>query len=198
MPDPATADDDFLRHHSLLGVVLCGGRSTRMGTDKAGLKTDDGIAFLDLAYQRLQQVCDHVCLSASADRQTEYPLIADPAVTHGPISGLIATLRYCRRGGFDGCLVTPVDTPRLSVDDLRRLTDQFDALRSRITCAVSPDDGERLQPLIAVYPTRALPLLERCVADQKYGLQRLLMTQPIIRVPLSAAACHNVNEPSDL
>lgn len=186
----------------LLGVVLCGGRSTRMGHDKAKLTTSAGTTFLDHAYQRLAAVCETVCLSASAQRTTSYRIISDPANPHGPISGIDASLQFAMLHGYDACVFCPVDTPDLTVHDLTILLDAFRGQRDKIVCAINADHFDdakgMVEPLIAVYPVSSAPIIHASINDGQYSLQRLLRMQAIVRVPIAAVACQNINTPTDL
>ena len=182
----------------LLGVVLVGGRSSRMGRDKAQLKTSSGRLFLDLAYDRLQELCDTVGVSGSQTSRSEYMSIADPPESHGPISGIYASLVFATLHGFDACVLNPVDTPDLTACEMRKMVDVFRQNPSQVVCAVAGENARHVEPLIAVYPTDITPRILDSLNAGQYSLQRILHDLPVIRVPLSVAACHNVNTPADL
>ncbi|WP_182865660.1 molybdenum cofactor guanylyltransferase [Rhodopirellula sp. JC639] len=182
----------------LLGVVLCGGASKRMGRDKAALTTQQGTSFLDHACQRLQSVCGTVCVSSSVDRDTDARRISDPPGSHGPISGIHASLAFARDAGFDACVFTPVDTPELTSDDLQTLRDVFANHRDKIVCAVSEQSPDSIEPLIAIYPVTVCDVVEQSIQNGQYSPRRLLRSLSVVTVPLSSASCHNINTPSDL
>ena len=183
----------------LLGIVLCGGQSKRMGRDKAELKTRSGMTFLDHAYQRLIECCGAVCLSGSNPRETRYMRIADPPESYGPISGLYASLDFAMVQGYDAVVFTPVDTPFLTVDDIGKLVDAFRADPGNVVCAINESNvTTSIEPLIAVYPASFATIILHALRQSQYSLQRVLAAQAITRVPLSAIACRNINTPSDL
>lgn len=182
----------------LVGVVLCGGRSTRMGRDKAQLKTSDGKTFSDVAIERLKPLCDHVCFSSSRPMPGEHPTIVDPPDSHGPISGLLASLEYAARRGGCGCLVNPVDTPRLTTGDLQRLVDSFRHHTREIICATSHPQATFLEPLIAIYPIGVIATLHAAIGQKHYSLQNVLRQHGCVRVALPKTSCRNFNTPSDL
>ena len=62
----------------LLGVVLCGGRSSRMGQDKAMLPHPSGGTFATHAADRLAKICDQVCISGESVEIAGVSLIEDP------------------------------------------------------------------------------------------------------------------------
>ncbi|MCO8121735.1 molybdenum cofactor guanylyltransferase [Stieleria sp. TO1_6] len=183
---------------TLLGVVLCGGRSLRMGRDKADLIAPDGRSYLDLACQRLAELCPAVCLSAATPRESPHPTLVDPPDSHGPISGILMALEHARLHRFAGCLINPVDTPDLAVHDLQTLIDTHRCHPDNIVCAIAEPDASYLEPLIAIYPIQSAPSLRAAIERGQFGLQRYLRDRDIVPVPLGAAACRNVNSPTDL
>jgi len=182
----------------LLGVVLCGGRSIRMGRDKAELRTPGGQRFLELAVERLGQVCDDVCISGGHHRTTQQVLIADPVESHGPISGLVASLDHALENGFQACVFNPIDTPHLTAETLRSLVATYRSHRNEIICAVAGPQSGHLEPLIAVYPVVVADVFRNAIKRGTYGLQRILAEQDCVRVILPAHVCRNFNTPSDL
>lgn len=181
----------------LLGVVLCGGRSKRMGRDKADLTTDSGSTFLNLAYLRLNTLCENVCLSESRDRDHDILRIADPPVSHGPISGIDASLCYAKLHGYDACVFNPVDTPRLTIDAMKTLVEAFCSNPLQIVCAVSDESVRYIEPLIAIYPVGVSDAIHDAINCGHYRLQKVLATFTVTRVTLPADVCRNVNTPSD-
>src|SRR5690625_331533 len=100
----------------LIGIVLAGGRSSRMGRDKALLRWR-GQTLLDhqLETLRLSGV-DQTCVSG---RRPEHNGIADPQPGAGPLGGLAGVAAFIQEDV--NLLVVPVDMPLLSPELLRRL-----------------------------------------------------------------------------
>jgi molybdenum cofactor guanylyltransferase len=92
------------------GYVLAGGRSSRMGTDKALLELA-GKPLIEHAVTKLCRVCAsaHI-LSASAALAGYAPLVADLHPGCGPIGGIEAALAH---SPYDWNLILPVDLPLL-------------------------------------------------------------------------------------
>lgn len=169
-----------------------------MGRDKARLKNEQGVDFLTLAIERLRVVCREVCVSASADRETTERLIVDPVQSFGPISGLVEVLKVASSEGFDGCLVNPVDTPNLTVDDLHVLIAIYQKSPDRPVCAVSGDgDAKQTQPLISIFPVSSLASVGESIASEHYSLRRYLKSSSHSTAKLSSQSCHNINTPAD-
>ena len=101
------------------GVVLAGGRSSRMGEDKAGLLWR-GERFLDLAMRRLEALVGAERVWASGEGRGE-KCVPDRKPGLGPLGGLHAVCE--RLPGGAGLLVSPVDMPLLQEEELARLRD---------------------------------------------------------------------------
>ncbi len=105
----------------ILGIVLAGGLSRRMGVDKAFV-TLAGRPLVAHALERLRAQCDGVAINSNGDaaRLAAFgvPVLADDVKGFpGPLAGVLAGLDYAARNGFDAVLTLPVDTP-LAPDDL--------------------------------------------------------------------------------
>ncbi|MCX8499890.1 MAG: molybdenum cofactor guanylyltransferase [Caulobacteraceae bacterium] len=99
-------------------VILVGGASSRMGTDKAlldwgGQRAVDRVA--DLA-RSLGAKC---VLTAGGDYGL--PFVLDPSPHAGPVSGIVAAADRLRQEGCDRALILAVDAPTLTPEDLAPL-----------------------------------------------------------------------------
>lgn len=102
---------------AIAGIVLAGGRSRRMGQDKAMLPWNDGNLLTHMQGLLLQAGATPVRVSGA------YPAFAgveDALAGQGPLGGLHSVLRTLPDGM---AWVVPVDMPRLDVALLRRLRD---------------------------------------------------------------------------
>lgn len=183
----------------LLGVVLCGGASRRMGVDKAALMHPDGRTFLQFAIQRLRPVCTKILLSGrtldNGEQDPDVDCITDLVPLAGPMSGIIQALEYPAAVDTEGILVTPVDMPRLSDQVLIELRNRWLEHCSRPLVAIS--DGEQIEPLVAVYPLAALDSLKASFEQNDRSLTRWLETNTHDTYKISAASATNVNSPDD-
>ena len=120
-------------------VVLAGGRSSRMGRDKAGLELD-GETLLQHSLRLLQDSgAGQIFISG---RVEGHDWIPDLYPGSGPPGGVLSTLDWIRKNsGLDDSLllVIPVDMPLLTVDVLRKLTEGCgDAAAARFPNEVFP------------------------------------------------------------
>ena len=102
---------------ALTGYVLAGGRSSRMGRDKALLELA-GKPLLQHAVEKLRQVCSQVfVLGANASFAAFAPIVPDLHPDCGPLSGLEAALTH---NPLPWSLLLPVDLPFLPADVVKR------------------------------------------------------------------------------
>lgn len=136
------------------GLVLAGGLSRRMGTDKAGL-IFGGEPLAHRVVARLSPQVSAVWLNA--DRLPpglDLPLVPDADDTKpGPLAGVLAGLRHVARtaAGVTHLLTVPVDSPFFPHDLGTRLAA---ALDGPDTAAVARS-ASGLHPVFALWPVRA-------------------------------------------
>jgi len=107
----------------VVGVLLCGGRSARMGSDKAGLVVG-GRVLMDYPLRVLREVADEVVLACGPQpRYAELglALALDGPADGGPLAGLVAGLEAARERGADWSVVLACDMPRAEARVLRAL-----------------------------------------------------------------------------
>jgi molybdopterin-guanine dinucleotide biosynthesis protein A len=140
----------------LFGLVLAGGRSTRMRRDKAALEYRPGLTQLDSAMRLLEGRVARAFISVRADQSADavranYPRIVDHGDVEGPIAGISAALS----GHPDTAwLVLACDLPFLEATTLDFLIAARDDAREA-TAFRSSHDGLP-EPLCAIYEPRAL------------------------------------------
>jgi molybdopterin-guanine dinucleotide biosynthesis protein A len=109
----------------ICAVIIAGGRSARMGREKA-LEPVRGKRIIDRIVFSLQGQVAAVAINANADLSRfaylDLPLISDLHVGFGtPLAGLHAALAFADTQGFDAVLTAPSDVPFLPADLARRL-----------------------------------------------------------------------------
>lgn len=135
------------------GLVICGGHSRRMGTDKA-LVDLAGARFLDRSIAALAPLVGEVVLATGSEPR--YPELGLRTVTDvrpdcGPLAGLVAGLEEARAADRDLVLVLACDTPRADARLFEALLARLDEAGSADACLLRTPDG--LEPLCAVYRT---------------------------------------------
>ncbi|WP_269504209.1 molybdenum cofactor guanylyltransferase MobA [Burkholderia sp. IMCC1007] len=146
---------------SVTGLLLAGGRATRMdGADK-GLQLLDGTALALHVLRRLSPQVDETLISANrnADRYAELGapfgarIVPDETPDFpGPLAGLLAGMRAAR-APLVAC--SPCDTPYLPSDLVARLRAALDAQQADIAMAVTVDAQQTRSPQPAFALLRA-------------------------------------------
>ena len=182
----------------LYGLVLAGGRSSRMGTDKA-LLVHDGRTQLETAVGLLGPVTDRQFVSVRPDQaddeeRSRFPQIADRYEGIGPVAGILSAMEAYADVDW---LVVACDLPNLDALTLGQLV----AKRSRtrpFTAFQSSSDGLP-EPLCAIYRNEALPIIRQFVDDGVVCPRKMLIRSDtkLLKQP-NPDALHNVNTPEDL
>ena len=126
-------------------VILAGGQSSRMGTDKAVI-TLGGERLIDILINRFANKADRLFLSASTSYGTGLDIISDdPAFPDGPVGGIFSVAVALRKlqPAISGFVTIPVDAPHAPTDLIRRLM-------ASGSCAVAQDQL-RIQPAFAYW-----------------------------------------------
>lgn len=161
-------------------IVLCGGKSSRMGRDKASLPFGPEM-MLQRVVRLLGEAVDvsrMVVVSAEGQTLPSLPVgilfAQDARPERGPLEGLAAGLNAVRDRA-DAVYVTSCDVPLLVPDFVSRM---FDLLEGNDI--VVPRDGEHHHPLSAVYRTGVLPLVQRLLSQDRLR-PRFLFDEAITR-----------------
>ena len=146
-------------------IILVGGASSRMGTDKAvldwgGRRAVDRVADLALEVGAAQ------VMTAGGDYGL--PFVDDPSPLAGPVSGVLAAAAALRSAGLTRILVLAVDAPTLRADDVTPLL-----------AAGSPGAAYAGFPLPVVIELPALS----SDAKPDWPLRRLIERSEVLRLP---------------
>jgi molybdopterin-guanine dinucleotide biosynthesis protein A len=147
------------------GVILGGGKSTRMGMSKAMLPFGDEL-LLARVLRLLGEVVSPIVVVAAPNQELpplagEVIFARDEQEGRGPLEGLRAGLR-AMQGHADVVYATSCDVPLLAPGFVRRMIELLD--RNAQCEILIPRDGQFHHPLAAVYRTSMLPLVEELLA----------------------------------
>ena len=183
----------------LHGLVLAGGRSTRMGRDKAALEYS-GRSQLERAFALLDPLVARCFVSVREDQRADalrarFPQVVDAVPgLEGPAAGILSALRAHPQAAW---IVVACDLPFLDAGTLQHLIARRDP--TRVATAFRSSHDQLPEPLCAIYEPAALPALDAFVAGgrncpRKFLIQStaLLLDQP------RAEALDNVNTPAEL
>lgn len=148
-------------------IILAGGKSKRMGTDKALLELD-GITLLERAINLCKPFSSELLISSNHQSHATfgYPVIEDEIKNCGPMGGIYSCLKGSKS---DWNLVLSVDAAFVDQYFLEFLfsnTGDFDT--------VVPFTEKGAEPLIALYNKGILPVIENQLKSGDYRMQNLL------------------------
>jgi molybdenum cofactor guanylyltransferase len=181
-------------------VLLAGGESRRMGQDKATLLFH-GKPLWQIQLDLLRKLKPtEILVSARSDppwRPSDMQLVSDDPPSHGPLSGLAASLARMRGTHL---LALAIDMPFMNENYLRTISHKIEP-----NCGVLPMIEDRAEPLAAIYPADAQVDLVDALSGVEFSLQTL--TNKLVKAgklrALNVAKEEetlfwNLNEPTDL
>jgi molybdenum cofactor guanylyltransferase len=186
--------------HQITGFVLAGGKSSRMGEDKAALSLN-GTTLLEHALAAIRPVCEPVFIIGARDRYGEFgPGYEDIVPGCGPLGGVHAALTHSET---ELNLIIAVDTPFLTPELLRYLAERAADASYMI---VAPRIAGYVQPLCAVYSRKFLPIAAAALEAGKYKLaalfpqeSTLVITEPELeKFAFTPDMFENLNTPEDM
>lgn len=181
-------------------VILAGGASQRMGTDKAWLRVA-GRPLISRQIELARAVgAAEVFISGRPEvdySQTECPVLFDRFACAGPLAGIERALGACSESLL---LVLPVDLPALDETTLATLLVEC----SLVTGAIPTLDGQ-IEPLVAFYPKSAHPISVSLLTSGQNAVRDFAVAcvnrKQAVLVPFgleSGPVFQNCNSPSDL
>jgi len=189
---------------SRAGFLLAGGKSTRMGADKAYLEFR-GQTLLVRALTMMAAVCDRVTITGDPAKFAQYgstkygPVVTDIFPGCGPLAGIHAALAH---SSAEMNLMLAVDMPFVSAELLAFV---YAAAENNAATVTVPRTSKGLQPLCAVYRRDFLPVAEQALRAGNYKIDAAfsaVSTQVIAAAELAVAgfserSFFNVNTPDD-
>jgi len=178
----------------LYGLVLAGGRSSRMRRDKAAIEFRSGETQLDAAMKLLEGRVSRAFVSVRADQRDDairarYPHIVDRGDVEGPIAGISAAFSIYADMAW---LVLACDLPFLDAGTLDTLITARDP-RFDATAFRSSHDGLP-EPLCAIYEPAARPAIAAQIAAGRNCPRKFLINAhtQLLKQP-NPRALDNVN-----
>lgn len=184
----------------IAAFILAGGKSSRMGTDKAFIPFD-GRTLLGRALEVVSSVKGEIRIVGDPGKFGEFgQVVEDVFPGCGPLGGIHAALRS---SSADLNLIVAVDMPFLTADLLCYLVER--ARNSAATVTV-PHCRGRKQPLCAVYRRSFADFAENALREGRFKIDVLFAnetTQVIGEEELkkkgfSGGMFHNLNTPEEL
>ena len=186
----------------ILGAIIAGGHSTRMGGREKSFLRLAGTSLLERTLSRLRFQVDGVVINANGDASRfstfDVPVVEDVLADVGtPLAGLHAALYYGASKGFDAVVTVPSDAPFLPLDLVERLLEG-----GEVTGAAIARSGGQDHYLTGIWTTAMATSLGRLIETE--GMKRVqdFVTRAKAEKVVWAAVPHdpffNINTPEDL
>jgi molybdenum cofactor guanylyltransferase len=185
------------------GIVLCGGRSSRMGRPKAWLPFGTEL-LLPRVVRIMQAIVDPIVVVAA--REQELPELSDAVLIErdaqdylGPLNGMAAGLEALR-GKAEVAYLSSCDVPFLRPGFVRRVIDRVDG---KMVCM--PEIGGYKHPLAAAYRLEVLPFVRELLKENRLRpvfltesvATRILTAEDFADVDSELRSLQNVNTPEE-
>ncbi len=153
--------------HMIPAVIFSGGKSSRMGKDKALLPFASYPTLSEFQYNKLSSLFDKVYISAKANKfDFDTPVIMDRYEESSPLVGMVSVFETL---AAEELFILSVDAPFVNEEVIEELLSHekgFDAVIAKTISGI--------QPLCGVYRRSILPLAQKQLKEGNHRLNDLL------------------------
>lgn len=184
----------LVRHEEprLNGLVLVGGKSTRMGEDKAQLSYH-GMPQSDFAVQLLEEKGLETFVSVRAHQKIEnHKTITDAFVGLGPFGAICSAFM---KNPNEAYLVLATDLPYVSAEVIESLLEKRNPKKT--ATAIKGKSAKFMEPLITIWEPKAYPILLNYLAQGYSCPRKILINSEVEIVEIDDALIRNVNTPDE-
>jgi molybdopterin-guanine dinucleotide biosynthesis protein A len=192
----------MIARDDITGLVLAGGRGSRMGGVDKGLQSWHGQPLALHALLRLAPQVGEVMINANrnlgAYESMGVPVWPDPLPDYaGPLAGWLAGLEHCETRYL---VTVPCDTPNFPTDLVARLADALAREGAEIAMAATRENGElQVQPVFCLLESKLIESLVRYLHGGGRKIDRWTAQHRSVTVEFGDAdAFFNANTVEDL
>lgn len=177
-------------------LVLAGGQSTRMGSDKAML-LNANLYFWEYLADMCAAIGLETHISCRNDQifheKTNYPIIFDSYDQIGPMGGILSSFQYCPETAW---LVLACDMQGISTKNIEYLISKRDATKD---ASIIFNQADKAEPLFGIWESSSKQKLLDLYNVKNYSLKKVLEICDICQVHLEddQQAFININSPQD-
>lgn len=150
----------------LFGLVLSGGKSSRMGRDKANIKYHGELTQIEYTKKILTPFCENIFISLNPNRKiledkdiSNFDIIYDSFLDIGPLSGILSAFKKHPDAAW---LTVACDMPFLTEQSIAQLVENRNT--TKIATAFKSPENEFPEPLITIWEPKAFPRLLQMLA----------------------------------
>jgi molybdopterin-guanine dinucleotide biosynthesis protein A len=194
----------IIHQDAITGLVLAGGRGTRMGGVDKGLQMHLGIPLAQYALERLRPQVGALLLNANrnlaAYQAMGAPVWPDEIAEYpGPLAGMLAGLTHCSTPYL---VTVPCDTPNFPIDLVAQLAESLGPEDDMATAYTQEPEGLRAQPVFCLMKTSLRDGLSAFIrsGERKTGLfaAQHHSTRVVFHDPAAFANANTLDELADL
>jgi molybdopterin-guanine dinucleotide biosynthesis protein A len=155
-------------HENITGILLAGGMSRRMGTEKGSLKIGRKLLY-EYPLALLEEVCDEVLISSCKDSaiRTQHRIICDEVKGIGPLGGIYSCLK---QSSNELNVVLSYDMPMVNKSLFRLLIGESDAY----DIVMPAMQEKRPEPLCALYRKNVAGVIQEMISHNDFAVNHLL------------------------
>ena len=186
---------DIFCKNSIGLLILAGGKSQRMGTDKGTLKMGEETFISRL----LKNMGDYDERILSAPIKVEIAGVRvlpdeDSVAGKGPAAGIATALSFCRSKGL---MVVPCDAPFADFSVAEKLIEAYCDMPQGMMRPVVAESTRGIEPLIGIYPKCAGPIVRKALEGGIYKMKDILKKTGCRTVFVPDEKLININTPED-
>lgn len=188
-----------MNQSNITGIILAGGKSSRMGKDK-GMIHLAGKPLISYSIDALKPFCDQILISSNSENYElfGYPVYKDIFPDSGPMGGIYSCLL---QSSTSLNLVLSCDMPLVSQSLIKYILDKND--ENSISVPIHGDNF--IEPLCASYSTKTIPYFKKLIGQRNLKLIDLINMVPSRQIRLDSSLPFykpdlflNINHPDDL
>lgn len=192
----------MIHTEQITGLILAGGRGSRMGGVDKGLQTHQGVPLAMNALLRLSPQVGRVMINANRNLDA-YEAMGVPVWPDalpdfaGPLAGFLAGLAHCETPYL---VTVPCDSPLFPGDLVERLASALVEHDAEIAVAATPEDGVlRAQPVFCLLKSSLMESLVRFTQEGQRKIDRWTAQHRCVEVAFDdARAFVNANTLTEL
>ena len=180
---------------NITGIILAGGKSSRMGTDKGTLKFN-GTTFIQCIINNLKPIVDEIIIVSDhkAHDQFDVTRIPDHVKNYGPVSAVYTGLKTSQS---DHNIIVSCDAPKVDIDVFKPFLENINTKYDIIQYS----HNNKTTPLIALYNKKCLNVfalaLESKIQKLRFVIKQL-QCKTIVATDTIQNKIVNINTPKDL
>ncbi len=163
----------------LKGLVIAGGKSTRMGTDKAFLQYGGAVQYI-VVCELLKEFCDSVFVGVSSyNAHIQQAQITDKSdfENAGPMASILSAHIAEPETNW---LVCAIDYPYLSAVEIMQLVTYYK--KTGLSCAMYNTDTGFYEPFIGIYTAAFIVDVLKAYKNGENSMQKILMKNKVQKV----------------